>query len=196
MTNSVAHRREGQGRLFGGAARTGRGDLWPRGARAETCQATATSASARSRCCARAVRAPARCRQVRRQGQCRRTCSRVAGAAGARHQSFPICRFPRRSNSLPSRSCWADARCRTSLPNCKAMPNPGASEDWSSARPAQPGFRSARPARRALAGPLQGRAQRRILRSRGAADLAAGPRRDRLSQPEAASPARRRDRRA
>ena len=41
---------------------------------------------------------------------------------------------------------------------------------------------------------VQGRAQRRILRSRGAADLAAGPRRDRLSQPEAASPARRRDR--
>ena len=41
---------------------------------------------------------------------------------------------------------------------------------------------------------FQGRAQRRIVRSRCAADLAAGPRRYRLSQPEAASAARRRDR--
>ena len=44
------------------------------------------------------------------------------------------------------------------------------------------------------AGPVQGRAQRRILRSRGAAELAAEPRRYRLSQPEAASAARRRHR--
>jgi hypothetical protein len=78
-----------------------------------------------------------------RFGRCRR-CGRSA-------PSFRICRSPRRSNSLPSRSCWADARCRISLPSCMATTHPGVCEDWSFARPARRGFRSARPMRRALA---------------------------------------------
>ena len=69
-----------------------------------------------------------------RFARCRR-CRRSA-------PSFRICRSRRRSNSLPSRSCWADARCRTSRPSCMATTNPEPREDWSFARPARPGFRS------------------------------------------------------
>ena len=57
----------------------------------------------------------------------------------SRHSA--CCRSRRRSNSPPSRSCWADVRCRTSPPNCMATANPGACASWISARRARPGSR-------------------------------------------------------
>ena len=43
-----------------------------------------------------------------------------------------------------------------------ATTNPGACASWSSARPARPGFRSSEAGDERCAGPVQGRAQRRI----------------------------------
>ena len=73
------------------------------------------------------VGAAARCRQVRRQetkrttgppsrcGCCRR-CARWSRRSRSR-------RSRRRSNSVPSRSCWAAVRCRTSPPSLHADAN-------------------------------------------------------------------------
>ena len=113
--------------ILGGAARTDRGELRRRGARAETCRQRRcpfrrVAAAARG-----AVGAPARCRQVLSpRTTCRRAGSRVAGVAGADVGRSAAADRRRRSNSPPSRSCWADVRCRTSPPSCMATANPGA----------------------------------------------------------------------
>ena len=65
---AVAHRGQGQDRLLGGPARTGRGDLWRRGARAETCRHRRHPLRRGAAVARRAVGPPARCRQVHRQG--------------------------------------------------------------------------------------------------------------------------------
>ena len=58
-----------------------------------------------------------------------------------------------------------------------ATTNPGACEGWIPRARRDQGFAQRGRCEERCAGPVQGRAQRRILRSRGAADLAAGPRR-------------------
>ena len=63
--------REGQSRIFGGAARTDRGELWPRGARAEIVRQRRHPFRCGAAVARGAVGAPARCRQVLLQGQCR-----------------------------------------------------------------------------------------------------------------------------
>ena len=65
---AVAHRGQGQDRLLGGPARTGRGDLWCRGARAETCRHRRHPLRRGAAVARGAVGPPARCRQVHRQG--------------------------------------------------------------------------------------------------------------------------------
>ena len=75
------------------------------------------------------VGAAARRRQIRRQEATsgnRRAGPPVAGVARADGRaSRRQRRFRRKSNSAPSRSCWAAVRCRIFPPVCRPMPNPG-----------------------------------------------------------------------
>ena len=74
----------------------------------------------------RALRAAARCRQVRRQGQQRhRADPLVAGAARADGRDPAGADSGADRVQLPSRSCWAGARCRILPPICMPTPNPG-----------------------------------------------------------------------
>ena len=88
----------------------------------------------------RAVGAAARCRQICRQGQqtppSRCGCCRALRALIAAIPQAADSR--RKSNSAPSRSCWADVRCRISPPICMPTPNPGPSTGWIFARRARP----------------------------------------------------------
>ena len=178
-----------------GAARTDRGELRPRGARAEICRQRRHPLRRVAAAACGAVGAAARCRQVRRQGQCRRAGSRAAGAARAASARF-------RSLPIPAQielSVRADhagrppvaGYCRRAAWRRQILEP--ATTGVSRAR-RDPGFAERRRRARTWPGSFQGRAQRRIVRSGCAGDLAAGPRRYRLSQPEAAAAARRRDR--
>ena len=185
--STVADRDEGQGRLFDGAARPDRDELWARRARAEAFRQWRRPVWCGAAVACRAVGAPARCRQILHQGQCRRAGSRAAGVAGARHA---------RSASADPGADRAGIRAghagRTSVAGYfrrgawrRQILEPATAGISRAGR--NQGFAQRRRCEQRRHRSFQGRAQRRIVRSGSAADMAAGPWRHGLSQPEDAS---------
>ena len=108
----------------GGPARPARGELRRRRKRAETRRQRRRSLRRLAAAARRAVGAAARCRQVcspRTTSDNDAEPARVVPALRALMSGDPARRRCRRkSNSAPSRSCWAGARCRISPPICAA----------------------------------------------------------------------------
>ena len=88
-------------------------------------------------------------------------------------------RSRRRSNSAPSRSCWAAVRCRILPPSCRPTPNPGRIERLDFRAPgATPLSAERRQCAKPVRPMLKGALSVEFVRSGYAGGVAAGPQRD------------------